>query len=64
MRQIVSSFSKLKNLSFIKILVDITLFVGPLIPMFWTSGDVYSAFQSQTRQPYSHLAEVYMLPVP
>ena len=25
------------------------LFVGPLIPLFWTSGDVSSGFQSQSR---------------
>ena len=32
----------------------------PVIPLFWTSGDVYSGFQSQIGQPYSHLVEVYM----
>ena len=30
------------------------LFVGPLIPLFWTSGDVSSGFQSQSGQPFSH----------
>ena len=40
------------------------LFVGPLIPLFWTSGDVSSGFQSQSRQHCSHLAEVYVLRVP
>ena len=25
---------------FLEFLVDISLFVGPLIPLFWTSGDV------------------------
>ena len=35
--------------------------MGPLIPMFWTSGDVSSGFQSQSGQPFLHLAEVYML---
>ena len=40
------------------------LFVGPLIPLFWTSGDISSRFQSQSGQPYLHLAEVYMLYVP
>ena len=39
------------------------LFVGPLIPLFWTSGDV-SGFQSQNGQPYSSLAEAYVLQVP
>ena len=28
------------------------LFVGPVIPMFWTSNDVSSGFQSQSGQPY------------
>ena len=28
----------------------------PLIPLFWTSGDI-SGFQSQSGQPYSHLVE-------
>ena len=36
--------------------------LGPLIPLFWTSGDVSSGFQSQSGQLYSHsLAEGYML---
>ena len=26
--------------------------MGPLIPLFWTSGDVSSGFQSQSGQPY------------
>ena len=39
-------------------------FVGPLIPLFWIFGDVSFAFQSQSWQPYSCLAEVYMLHVP
>ena len=34
--------------------------MGPLIPLFWTSGDVSSGFQSQSGQPYSHLAEAYV----
>ena len=40
------------------------LFVGPLITLFWTSSDVTSEFQSQSDQPYLHLAEVYMLHIP
>ena len=28
--------------------------------MFWTSGDISSGFQSQTRHTYSHLAEAYV----
>ena len=38
--------------------------MGPLIPPFWTSGDVLSGFQSQSGQPYLHLIEAYMLHVP
>ena len=34
---------------------------GALIPLFWASGDVSSGFQSQSGQPYSHLAEAYVL---
>ena len=34
------------------------LFVGPLIPLFWTSGDVSSGFQSQGGQPYSRFLGV------
>ena len=33
----------------------------PLIPLFWTSGDISSGFQNQSGQPYLHLAVVYML---
>ena len=40
------------------------LFVGPLIPLLWTSSDISSGFQSQSGQPYSHLAEAYVLHVP
>ena len=38
--------------------------MGPLIHLFWTSGDVSSEFQSQSGQPYSTLQEVYVLHVP
>ena len=34
--------------------------MGPLIPLFWTSGDVSSGFQSQSGQRYLHLAEAYV----
>ena len=37
------------------------LFVGPIIPLFWTSGDVSSGFQSQSWQPYLSLVEAYVL---
>ena len=36
------------------------LFVGPLIPLFWTSGDVSYGFQSQSGQPYLCLAEIHL----
>ena len=35
-------------IEFFKFLLDTCLFVGPLIPLFWTSGDVSSWFQSQS----------------
>ena len=40
--------------------MDTCPFVGPLIPLFWTSGDVFSGLQSQGGQPYLYLAELYM----
>ena len=43
--------------SFKKILVDTCPFMGPLIPLFWTSGDVSCGFQSQSWKPYLYLAE-------
>ena len=36
-------------------------FLGPLIPLFWTSGDVSSGFQSQSGQPYTHLVDAYVM---
>ena len=33
---------------FFKFLLDTCPFVGPLIPLFWTSGDISSGFQSQS----------------
>ena len=41
---------------FKKILLDTCPFLGPLISLFLTSGDVSSGFQSQSGQPYLHLA--------
>ena len=35
--------------------------MGPLIPLFWTSGDVSSGLQSQSGQPYSYLVKVYVI---
>ena len=49
---------------FLKFLLDTCPFVGPLIPLFWTSGDVSSGFQSQSGQPHLNLAEVYMIYIP
>ena len=37
------------------------LFMGPLIGLFWTSGDI-CGFQS--RQPHLCLVEVYLLHIP
>ena len=37
--------------------------MGSLIPLFWTSGDVSSGFQSRSGQPYLHSVETYMLHV-
>ena len=41
-----------------------SFFMGPLIPLFWTSDDVSSGFQSQSGQPYLHLVEAYVIYVP
>ena len=49
---------------FFQFLVDTCPFLGPLIPLLWTSGDVNCGFQSQGGQPYSHLAEAYVIYVP
>ena len=37
--------------------MDTRPFMAPVTPLFWTSGYVSSGFQSQSAQPYSHLAE-------
>ena len=47
-----------------KFLVDICPFMGPLILLFWTSADVSCGFKNQSGQPYSHLAEVYVMYIP
>ena len=49
---------------FKKFLLDTCPFLGPLIPLLWTFGDVSSGFQRQSRQLYSHLPEVYVIYVP
>ena len=46
---------------FFKYLVDTCPFMGPLIPLFWISGDVSSGFQSQSGQHYLNLTEVYVV---
>ena len=33
------------------------LSMGPLISLFWTSGDIYSGFQTQSGQPFLYLVE-------
>ena len=50
--------------SFFKKLLDTCPFLGLLIPLFQTSGDISHGFQSQSGQPYSHLVEAYMIYVP
>ena len=37
-----------------KYLEERSLFLRPLIPLFWTSGDVFSGFQGQSGQSYPH----------
>ena len=37
--------------------VDSCTFMGSLIPLFWTYGNVSSGFQSQSGQPSLHLRE-------
>ena len=32
-------------------------FLGPLVPLFWISGDISSGFQSQSGLPYSHCGD-------
>ena len=43
------------NEFFKKKLEDISLFVGPLIPLFWTFDDICPGFQSQCGSPPPHL---------
>ena len=40
------------------------LFVEPLIPLFWTSSDISTGFQSQRGQPDSCLVVAFLLLVP
>ena len=46
---------------FLIFLLDTCPFVRLLIPLFWNSRDVSSGFKSQSRQPYSNFAEVYII---
>ena len=46
--------SHISTFFFLKFLADICPFLGPLVPLFWISGDVSSGFQSQSGLPYSH----------
>ena len=48
----------------IKFLLDTCPFSGHLIPLFRTSGDISSLFQSQSEQPYSNFAEAYVIYFP
>ena len=38
--------------------------LGPLVPLFWISSDVFSGFQSRSRLPYSLFAEANVMYVP
>ena len=39
-------------------------FYGATHTLFWTSGDISFGVQSQSGQPYLHLAEAYMMYIP
>ena len=43
---------------FFKFLMDTCPFMGPLIPLFWTSGDVCLQFQSQGGTPHLHASSL------
>ena len=47
-----------------KFLEDMSLFVGPVIPLFFTFSDVSSGFPSQSGKPYSPLARSMCLHIP
>ena len=44
----VSNLTALFFLFFLKFLADTCPFLGPLVPLFWISGDISSGFQSQS----------------
>ena len=53
------------SVTFYNTFEDTCPFIGPLIPLFQTSGDPYSSrFQSQSGQSCSHLVEAYMMYIP
>ena len=39
-------------------------FMGPLIPLFWTFGDISSGCQSQSGWPSLYLSEAYIMNIP
>ena len=39
-------------------------FLGPLVPLFWISGDVSSGFQSQSGFCLIHIAEANVMYIP
>ena len=45
-------------------MVDTCPFVGPLIPLLWTYGDIFPEFQSQSGQLCSHLVDAYIKYIP
>ena len=50
-----------RSVGHFKKIVDTCPFLGSLIPLFQTSVDVFSGFQSQNGQLYFHLAEAYII---
>ena len=53
-----------QEIYFLKFLFYTYPFLGPLIGLFWTSGDISSGFQGQNGQSYLHLAEGYVTCIP
>ena len=44
----------------LKFLEDTSIFIVPLIPLFWTSGDVYPEFQRQSESLVCFLSSVIL----
>ena len=59
----VSSTSVCVWVTFKKLIFFLKIFchMGPLLPLFWTSGNICPRFQSQSGQPYSHLTKAYAI---